>query len=95
MSRGLTLTPDSPLAENRRQILDRMALAAKAALYAEATGHKNPRLISLSEGGDVAPPPRPMFLAMAKMSADSGPTPIAEGELKLRIDVSGVYALSR
>jgi len=32
---------------------------------------------------------------MAKMSADSGPTPIAEGELKVRIDVSGVYALSR
>ena len=71
------------------------ALSAKAGLYAEATGLGTPRLINLSEGGDVQPAPRPMVLAMAKMSADSGPTPIAEGELKVRIDVSGVYALSR
>jgi uncharacterized protein YggE len=71
------------------------ALTAKAALYAEATGLGTPRLISLSEGGDVQPAPRPMVFAMAKMSADSGPTPIAEGELKVRIDVTGVYALGR
>jgi uncharacterized protein YggE len=71
------------------------ALAAKAALYAQATGLGTPRLISLSEGVDIAQPSRPAFMTMSKMSSDSGPTPIAEGELRVRIDVAGVYALGQ
>ena len=69
------------------------ALAAKAALYAEATGLGAPRLISLSEEAEM-PHLQYRPMVMAKMSADSGPTPFAEGELKVRIDVSGIYALS-
>jgi len=71
------------------------ALTDKAGLYAQAAGLGVPRLISLSEGVDVAPQPRPMGLTIAKMNAVSSTTPIAEGELKVRIDVSGIYALSR
>jgi len=69
------------------------ALKAKADLYAGATGHSGVRLVSLSEGGS-SPEPRPMALmAMAKMGADSGSTPVSGGELTVRIDVSGDYAL--
>jgi len=70
------------------------ALAAKAGLYATATGHRVQRLVNLSESGGYAPqPPRPM--AMMKMVADAGPTPIEGGEISVRIDVSGVYELGR
>lgn len=69
------------------------ALKAKADLYASATGHRSVRLVSLSEGGG-SPEPRPMALmAMAKMSADGGSTPVSGGELTVRIDVTGDYAL--
>lgn len=69
------------------------ALKAKADLYAGATGNRSVRLVSLSEGG-TSPEPRPMALmAMAKMSADGGSTPISGGELTVRIDVTGDYAL--
>jgi len=70
------------------------ALAAKAALYAEATGHRVTRLVNLSEaGGYAAPPPRP--LAMARMvAADAAPTPVEAGELTVRVDVTATYELA-
>jgi uncharacterized protein YggE len=69
------------------------ALKAKADLYASATGYRSLRLVNLSEGGG-SPEPRPMALiAMAKMSADGGSTPLSGGELIVRIDVTGDYAL--
>jgi uncharacterized protein YggE len=68
------------------------ALAAKAALYAQATGYRIGRLVNLSEnGGYTAPPPRP--LAMARMAAEA--TPVQPGELKVRIEVNGTYELAR
>jgi len=70
------------------------ALKAKADLYAGATGFRSVRLVSLSEGGSN-PEPRPMALmAMAKMGADAGSTPVSGGELSVRIDVTGDYALN-
>lgn len=69
------------------------ALKAKADLYAGATGNRSVRLVSLSEGGG-SPEPRPMvMMAMAKMGADSGSTPVSGGELTVRIEVTGDYAL--
>jgi hypothetical protein len=69
------------------------ALKAKADLYATATGYRSLRLVNLSEDGG-SPEPRPIALmAMAKMSADGGSTPISGGELTVRIDVTGDYAL--
>lgn len=70
------------------------ALAAKADLYASATSHKIQRLVNLSESGGYTPQP-PRAMAMMKMAADSGPTPIEGGEISVRIDVSGVYQLAR
>jgi uncharacterized protein YggE len=69
------------------------ALAAKAALYADASGYRLVRLVNLSEGGGYqVPPPRPF--AMARLAAAPAPTPVEPGEVKVRIDVSGVYELA-
>ena len=70
------------------------ALAAKANLYAAATGYRLARLVNLSEGGGYsAPPPVPMYAAARMEKADA--TPVAGGELTVRVDISGVYELTR
>lgn len=69
-------------------------LTAKAELYARATGHRVSRLVSLSEGGGyAAPPPMPVMAMRAEMK-DAG-TPVSGGELRVRIDVTGLYELAR
>jgi uncharacterized protein YggE len=67
------------------------ALAARAALYAEATGYHIARLVNLSEAAEASVQPRPMF-AMAKAAAA---TPVEPGELDVRIAVSGLYELAK
>ncbi len=71
------------------------ALQAKSAVYAQATGTRVVRLISLSEGGGYQPPPpRPIpMVAAQRMKAED--TPVAPGEMAVRIDVEGVYELGR
>lgn len=72
------------------------ALADKAALYAQATSHRVQRLVNLAEGGGYTPqPPRPMMRMMAEAAAQSAPTPVEPGELRVRIDVTGIYELAR
>jgi uncharacterized protein YggE len=76
----------------RRQAVK--ALAAKANLYATATGYRLGRLVTLSEGGGYSPPPPvPMYAAARMAKADS--TPVSGGELSVRIDISGLYELAR
>jgi hypothetical protein len=82
---------DPSAAEDAARLAAVKALAAKAALYANAAGYRVARLVSLSETGGEAPsPPRPMAM-MAKMAA----TPVAAGSLTVRVDVSGVYELAK
>jgi uncharacterized protein YggE len=70
------------------------ALQAKSAVYAQATGTRVVRLISLNEGGGYQPqPPRPMVMAQARMKAED--TPISPGEMVVRIDIEGTYELGR
>jgi len=69
------------------------ALQAKADLYAAATGNRTVRLVSLSEGGPQMEQPLRPVMAMAKMSQDSSSTPVAAGELSVRVDISGTFAL--
>jgi uncharacterized protein YggE len=71
------------------------ALQAKAELYGRATGYKAVRMVNLSEGGGYTPAPQPMpVFAMAKREmADA--TSISAGELKVRVDVSAVYEVSK
>lgn len=85
---------DPTAAENAAREKAVKALAAKANLYAAATGTRIARLASLSEGGGYAPPPpMPMYAAVRMAKADA--TPVAAGELTVRIDISGVYELAR
>jgi len=85
---------DPTLAENAAREAAVKALAAKAELYAHATGYRIARMVSLSEGGGYAPlPPQPL-MAMARMSKAEA-TPVAAGELEVRIDINGVYELAR
>lgn len=91
ISFGLT---DPTAAENAAREKAVQALKAKADLYARATGHQVLRLVSLSEGGGYsAPPPMPMVAMMKREAANDMATPVAAGELRVRIDVSGLYEL--
>lgn len=85
---------DPTAAENAAREKAVKALADKAELYARATGHRVQRLVTLSEGGSFAPPPPIPMAAMARYK-ESADTAVAPGEVKVRIDVSGVYELTR
>jgi len=85
---------DPTAAENAARESAVKALQAKADLYARATGYRVGRLVSLSEGGGyTARPPMPMA-SFAKRDMVSE-TVVSAGELKVRIDVSGLYELAR
>jgi hypothetical protein len=83
---------DPAAAEDAARLAAVKALAAKAALYAGATGYHVERLVNLSEAANVAPGPvRPM----AMMAAKAETTPVSAGELSVRVDVTGVYELTK
>ena len=85
---------DPTAAENQARQLAVRNLQAKAALYSQALGVELGGIRSLTEGGGYAPqPPRPMY-ARAEMAMDAS-TPVAAGELTVRIDITGVYDLAR
>jgi uncharacterized protein len=86
---------DPTSAENQARQLAVRNLQAKAALYSQALGVELGGIRSLTEGGGYMPqPPRPMY-ARAEMAMDAGSTPVAAGELTVRIDITGVYDLNR
>lgn len=72
------------------------SLKAKADLYAAATGHRVRRLVAINEGSSFSntPPPMPMYRMAATQAADAS-TPVAAGELRVRVDVSATYELER
>lgn len=87
---------DPTAAENAARDAAVKALAAKADLYAKATGYRISRLVSLSEGGGYAPqPPMPMVAYAAKREMADAGTSISAGEMKVRVDISGLYELAR
>jgi len=85
----------NPLAaENSARLAAVKALEDKAALYAQATGYRIVRLVSLSEGAPYAQGPQPMpMMAMAARAAT--PTPVEAGESAVKIDVTGLFELAR
>jgi uncharacterized protein YggE len=92
---GITFGLDDPTAaENAAREKAVKALAAKADLYAKATGYRVLRLVSLSEGGGYAPPPPMPMVAMSARFKETD-TAVAAGEVRVRVDVGGVYELSR
>lgn len=87
---------DPSAAENQARRIAVRNLQAKAALYAQALGVELGGIRSLSEGGGYSPPPPMPIFARAEMAMDSGgSTPVAGGQLTVRIDITGVFDLNR
>ena len=86
---------DPGTAEDQARVLAVRALQNKAQLYAQALGVELGGIRSLNEGGGYAPqPPMPVF-AMARMESADASTPVAAGQLTVRIDITGTYDLGR
>ncbi len=81
--------------ENTARIAAVKALEDKAALYAQAAGYRVGRLVSLSEVGGYTPSPRQPTPMMAMSMKSAAPTPVEAGELNVRIDVRGVFELTK
>lgn len=65
----------------------------RAELYARAAGLRLVRLVSLTESGGYTPqPPRPMYAMARAQAADA--TPVAAGEVEVRVDVTATYELA-
>ena len=85
---------DPQQAEDQARLDAVKALKAKAELYAQATGYRVARLVSLSEGGNFAPQPFALNEVVVT-AARKTPTPIAAGDLVVRVQVSAVYELTK
>jgi len=86
---------DPSAAEDQARQLAVRALQAKAALYAQALGKPLGEIRSLTESGGYVPQPRPVMYVRAASADMGGSTPIEGGELSVKIDITGVYSLSR
>lgn len=88
---------DPSAAENAARQDAVRALTAKAELYAKATSHRVSRLVNLSEGGGYSPmPPMPApMAAYARMEKGGDSVPVSAGELNIRIDINGLYELTK
>lgn len=87
---------DPTAAENAAREMAVRALAQKADLYARSTGHRVVRLVTLSEGAASYPLPPPMpIAAMASFRKEMADTAVSPGELKVRVDVTGLYEIGR
>jgi hypothetical protein len=84
---------DPKAAEDQARVLAVRALQDKARLYAQALGVELGGIRSLNEGGGYQPaPPMPMLQYARAEMADAS-TPVAAGQLTVRIDITGTYDL--
>lgn len=86
---------DPTVAENQARQMAVRALQAKAQLYAQALNVQLAGIRNLSEGGGYSPEPQPMFAVRAMAMREDASTPVAAGELTIRIDITGVYDIAR
>lgn len=82
---------DPRAAEDQARVLAVRALQGKARLYAEALGVELGAIRSLNEGGGYSPPPPMPVFAMARAEMADASTPLAAGQLTVRIDITGTY----
>jgi uncharacterized protein YggE len=81
-------------AQNEARVRAVKALDDKARLYADAAGYHVGRLVSLTEGDGYQPsPPRPMMAMAARVATPE--TPVAIGDLDIKIEVSGTFELAK
>ncbi|MDT8759161.1 SIMPL domain-containing protein [Sphingomonas psychrotolerans] len=90
---GPNLTIDKPEAALDEARTAAVASArARADLYAKAAGLRVDRILSISEGGAMPPPPMPMMARAERFSADAA-TPVVAGEQELRVSLSVRFLL--
>ena len=82
---------DAALDEARQAAI--VTARARAELYAKATGLRVRRIVTISEGGAIEPSPQPMMMKTMAMDAERASTPVAPGEVALRVNVTMVFAL--
>ena len=86
---------DPEAAQDQARLKAVKTLQARAELYAGAAGYRVGRLVNLSESGGVQPQPfagKVMLMSAARAPAQ---TPVEPGELSVRIEVTGLYELTR
>ena len=86
---------DPEAAQDQARLKAVKTLQARAELYAGAAGYRVGRLVNLSESGGVQPQPfagKVMLMSAARAPAQS---PVEPGELSVRIEVTGLYELTR
>lgn len=84
--------PEPVLDEARRAALEKAQ--ARAQMYAKALGLRVRRIVSLSEGGALAPPMPMRMMAMAAQAKEAD-TSIAPGETTLTANLDVVFELGR
>lgn len=94
---GISFGLDDPTsAENAARLEAVTALNSKAELYARAMGYRVARLVTMTEGGGYSPVPPPMpYATMAAKREMDVATQISPGEMKVRVDASATYELTR
>ena len=90
---SFAVTDTAPLLNEARRSAMADAIA-KAQLYAEAAGVSLGNIMSISEGSPITAP-QPQVVMMARMAEDSGPVPVAAGELSFSKQVSVVWQLAQ
>ena len=77
----------------RRQAVENVR--RRAELYAQATGLRLLRLVNLTESGGYQPQPPVRFARMEMAQAADASTPVAPGEVEVRVDVTATYELGQ
>lgn len=85
---------DPQAAEDEARLQAVKALTARAELYAKAAGYRVARLVSLTEGQRFAQAPT-MLAEVVVTGSRNAPTPVAAGDIAVRMQVSAVYELTR
>lgn len=90
---SFAVTDTAPLLNEARRSAMADAIA-KAELYAQAAGVSLGNIISISEGSPITAP-QPQVVMMARMAEDTGPVPVATGELSFSKQVSVIWQLAQ
>lgn len=90
---SFTIDDPSPLLVQARGRAIKSA-AAQAQYYAQATGYRTARLVSIAESNSGGMPPMPLMVR-AKADFAGAPTPVEPGEVSASVTVTVQYALEQ
>lgn len=86
------IADNAPLLRQAREKAIRTG-AERAQFYAQQTGYRSARLLSISESGNFAPPPMPIM--MVRNMAAEAKTPVEPGEVSTGVTLSFQYMLEK